>query len=182
MDERPFPHGPLPQPPPSRRGFIVVGALAAVAAGGGVWFAASSEGDSGSSAPPTVSQALRAAAQAERDLLATVTAALKHAHGSHRAALQTLRADHTAHLHAVEAAIADALYPGSPSTSASPSGAHHTAAPGKVRIAEVRAAEQKAAGAAAARAAALTGRAAALLASISACEATHAELLSGVGT
>lgn len=147
-----------------------------------MWFAASTESGDDHSASPTVSQALRAAAQAERDLLATVAAALKHAHGAHRAALQTLRADHTAHLRAIDAAVADALYPTAPSSTASPSAQHASPPPsGKVRIAEVRAGEQKAASAAAARAAALTGRDAALLASIAACEATHAELLSGVG-
>ena len=180
MDERPFPHGPLPQAPPSRRGFIAAGVLAVAAAGGGVWLARSAEDDGGSSAPPTVSRELRVAAVAERDLLATVDAALEHAQGAsaHRSALQTVRADHLAHLKAIEAAIADALYPASPSASpAGPSSA--STAAGKVRIAEVRAAEQRAASAASARAAQLTGRAAALLASIAACEATHVELLSG---
>ena len=178
MDERPFPHGPLPQAPPSRRGFIAAGVLAVAAAGGGVWLARSAEDDGGSSTPPTVSRELRVAAVAERDLLATVDAALEHAQGAHRSALQTLRADHLAHLKAIEAAIADALYPAAPSaTPTGPSSA--STATGKVRIAEVRAAEQRAASAASARAAQLTGRAAALLASIAACEATHVELLSG---
>ena len=38
MDERPFPHGPLPQAPPSRRGFVLAGGLAVVSAGAGVWW------------------------------------------------------------------------------------------------------------------------------------------------
>jgi hypothetical protein len=183
MNERPFPHGPLPQAPPSRRGFIAVGVLAAAAAGGGVWLATSAEDDGGRAATPSVSPELRAAAGAERELLATVDAALEHAHGAHRSALLTVRTDHAAHLKAIEGAIADALYPLPASPSAAPGSAtgSSTAPPpaGKVRIAQVRAAEQRAAVVASARAAKLTGRSAVLLASIAACEATHAEFLVG---
>src|SRR5690242_9563617 len=186
MDERPFPHGPLPQAPPSRRGFVAVGVLAVAAAGGGVWLATSADDGNGGSAPPSVSRELPAAAAAERDLVATVDAALKHAHGAHRGALQTVRADHLAHLKAIEAAIADALYPNAPSSAAASASASASSSTspgaGKVRIADVRAAGQRAAGAGSDRAARLTGRAAVLLASIAACEATHAELLSAAST
>jgi hypothetical protein len=175
MDERPFPHGPLPVPPPSRRGFLVAGGLAALAAGGGVWLAVSAGEGSSTPASPTASRDLRAAAAAEQALLAQVDAAARHAHGSDRDLLRAVRADHVAHLAAIEASIADALYPSVPSTSASASA---PAAPaGVVRIPDLRSAEVQAARAAAARAARLTGRSAVLLASIAAAEATHAELL-----
>jgi hypothetical protein len=175
MDERPFPHGPLPQPPPSRRGFLVAGGLAVLAAGGGVWAAVSADDKSPTPAPPTVPRDLRAAAATERELLAQVDAAAGHTHGADREVLRAVRADHVAHLAAIEASIADALYPALPSTSASSSAP--APAPGVVRVADLRAAEGRAARAAADRAARLTGPAAVLLASIAAAEATHAEAL-----
>jgi hypothetical protein len=171
MDERPFPHGPLPQPPPSRRGFLVVGGLALVAAGAGVWVA-ERHGDS-SAAPDTVSDTseLAAAAKAEQEMIIIIDAAAKHPRG-HGALLAAVRADHVAHLAALRAARADLLYPRTPPTQQPP--AMYLKPP---ELADLRRYEQQAAHAAARRAATLAGRSAALLASIAASEAIHAELL-----
>jgi len=172
MDERPFPHGPLPQPPPSRRGFLVVGGLAAVAAGGGAWWALSDHGTKSASPPAALLAQLHDARTAEADLIATLRAALKHA-GPHGAVLRQLRSDHVAHAKAIDALIADVLYPSKPGTSPG------TVNPpsGRISMATLRAGETRAARVATHRAAQLTGQAAVLLASIAACEATHAELL-----
>ena len=174
MDERPFPHGPLPQPPPSRRSFLVVGGLAVVAAGGGAWWALSDDGTKSASVPTALIGQLHAARTAEAELIATLEVALKHP-GAHGSVLRQLHADHVAHAKAIEALTADVLYPTAPSTSSAPV----TAPTGRVRVATLRAAETRAAGAAAHRAAQLSGQAAVLLASIAACEASHAELLRG---
>lgn len=175
MDERPFPHRPLPQPPPSRRGFVVVGALAVLAAGAGMWRALDTGNGGSGPLSPAVSAGLRAAADTERALIASADSASKHA-GSHGAALRAVRADHVQHLAAIEALIADLSYP---VPASSPSSEHTSAAPAPraVKIADVRAGETAASRTAAQRAAASSGRAAVLLASIAACEATHAELL-----
>jgi hypothetical protein len=172
MDERPFPHGPLPQPPPSRRGFLIVGGLAVVAAGGGVWWALSDDGAKSAAVPTALIDQLDAARTSEYALIVAVQVALKHP-GPRAAALRQLHADHVDHATAIEALIADEMYP-----------AKATRAPvsvyvpkGRIPIAQVRLDESGAARAAAARAAKLPGRAAVLLASIAACEATHAELL-----
>jgi hypothetical protein len=172
MDERPFPHAPLPQPPPSRRGFLVTGVLALVAAGGGAWLAVSSENSTAKQPPRAELHELRAAAAAEQDLIDHVDAALRHAQGASGDALRQVRADHVAHLTALRAAVADLMYPAKPAPAAR---SRRVVAGGN--LAAVRAAEQSAAGAAAARAARLLGDHAALLASIAAAEATHAELL-----
>jgi hypothetical protein len=174
MDERPFPHGPLPQPPPSRRGMLLVGGLAALAAGGGVWAALSAGGSGGNTPPsPVLTRELAAAADAERVLIARIDAAAKHAHARQRGALRTVRAAHVAHLDAIQATLADALYPTPAATTPGPA----APPPGRVPLAAVRTGELQAARASAARAARLTGHPAVLLASISAAEATHAELL-----
>src|SRR5690242_18311429 len=170
MDERPFPHGPLPQPPPSRRGFLVVGGLAAVAAAGGAWWAASDDGTTSASVPTALVAELHAARTAEDELIATLDAALKHA-GGHGSALRQLHADHKAHAKAIAALVADVLYPATPSASSAPL----ERPSGRVAVAAVRTAEMHASRVAAQRAAKLTGEAAVLLASIAACEATHAE-------
>lgn len=172
MDERPFPHGPLPQAPPSRRGFLVVGGLAAVAAGGGAWWALSADGTKSASVPTALLDQLRAARAAEDELMATLDAARKHA-GAHGAAMGQLRADHLAHARAIDALVADALYPAKPTASAPPV----STPSGRIPIAVIKANETRAARAAARRATTLTGQAAVLLASIAACEASHVELL-----
>jgi hypothetical protein len=84
-----------------------------------------------------------------------------------RAPMAMARADHLAHLQAIRALLAD--FATGATTGPTP-------APGAATREALRAAEAAAASAAAARAAALTGRAATVLASIAACEATHAEL------
>lgn len=173
MDERPFPHTPLPQPPPSRRGFLLTGVLTALAAGGGVWVALSADGSNSHAAPPAALRDLRAAAAAEQALIDQVDAAARHVQGARGDALRLLRADHVAHLTAIRASIADLVYPAKPAgTTPAP-----RPATARVSVAEVRDRERAAAKAAADRAARLTGDAAALLASIAAAEAAHAELL-----
>jgi hypothetical protein len=112
---------------------------------------------------------LRAAVQAEQDLLAGLSGGVPDVPSD---LLRALRADHQAHLTALRASVAVAL--GSPSPSLAPA----PRSPGSNSRVRIRALEAAAAQAAAHRAAALTGPDAALLASIAACEATHAELLS----
>lgn len=172
MDERPFPHRPLPQAPPSRRGFLVVGALAVVSAGAGVLVAV--HHDSSSSTPQAVADTreLNAAAESERELIALIDALAKHAHGSRAALLAALRADHVAHQTAVRAAIADAMYPRTPAKSI-----RKPYSGPKPEFGDLLAQEQAATRSARTRAAKLTGRSAALLASIAASEAIHVELL-----
>ncbi len=173
MDERPFPHGPLPQPPPSRRGFLLVGTLAVAAAGGGVWWALSADESKPAALPTALIDQLHAASRVERELIATVGAALKHVSGSQATVLRQVHTDHVAHLRAIQGLTADAMYPLKPSASSAPV----PSTSGRVRIADVRTAETRAAQVAAKRAASLSDEAAVLLASIAACEATHAELL-----
>jgi hypothetical protein len=139
----------------------------AVLVGGGAGAAAEVLGRSepaGPSAPPAT---LVAAAQAERALIADLDAtAGGRAHA--RGRLAQVRADHAAHLTALRGVLA-----GYAATEAATG-----RTPGRARThAHLRAAELHAAQVAARHAAALDGAAAALLASIAACEATHAELL-----
>ncbi|HEY8301379.1 MAG TPA: hypothetical protein VIG48_05745 [Jatrophihabitans sp.] len=171
MDERPFPHGPLPQAPPSRRGFVIAGGLAVVSAGAGAWWA---RRDDGAAAPqrPADTQELAAAADAERELIALIDALARHAHGERAATLSAIGKDHAAHHAAIRAAIADATYPRPlPAQRAKP----YTGP--KPKVADLLAKERQAARDAAARAQRLSGRSAALLASIAASEAVHAEVL-----
>lgn len=171
MDERPFPHGPLPQAPPSRRGVLVVGALAVVAAGAGALVGVHHTTSSLATAEADTRE-LRAAGEAERELILLIDRLAEHAHGSRAALLAALRADHVAHQAAVRAAIADAVYPHpAPKLIGKP-----VAVP-KPKLADLRVREQQATRAARTRAARLTGRSAALLASIAASEAIHVELL-----
>ena len=117
---------------------------------------------------PTGPQSLRQALNRELALVADLDAALRRGAGP-AAALQAVRADHTAHAGALRSTLA--AYPGPAPT---PSSTTPSPTP---TLARLRAAELAAAHAAAAESAALTGADAALLASISACEATHGELL-----
>jgi hypothetical protein len=138
---------------------------------------------------------------AEVALIADVDSALGTAHPRIRRSLRAIRADHVAHLTALRAAIVDDVYPlaapspfaaGSASVSASNSAASGSASgpssPGASRsasstagapvpVSDIRAGELRASRGAAARAARMSGRDAALLASIAASEASHAELL-----
>ena len=88
-----------------------------------------------------------------------------------RRLLGQARADHAAHLHALEQLVATYPTPAPSATSTpAPAGTPRT-------LVALRSAESAAATASAERARRLTGGPAALLASIAACEATHAELL-----
>lgn len=177
---RPAPPEPSPPGPtaPSRRALLIGGGVALVAAGGGgvaVGVAGSSQ-HSPQKQPFVAHLAadLTAAVAAEHVLLATLDAAVAHAHGSAKRVLRAIRDDHAEHLAALTAAVRDDAFP-------APVPKSSTSAPappsGKLRAADIRKIEQRAARAAAARAMRLSGRDAALLASIAASEATHAELL-----
>ena len=120
---------------------------------------------------------LAAAAAAERALIAATDAAIASSDGGNRAEFHLIRTDHAEHLAALEAAIAQAVYPArAPSGSAAATGA--PGRPATPSRSALRASEQRAAGACAKRALQLSGADATLLASIAAAEASHAELLS----
>lgn len=168
-------------PPPSRRGFLIgSGAVIVVAAGAGVVVGNALAPSKTSVLTPKVKQASReltAAAGSERALLATVDTALTTANGHHKRVLHAVRADHAAHLAAIEAAIADEIGPVAlPSASTSVVSTPPTPVT-TASTADVRAGETRASRAAAARAMRLAGRDAVLLASIAASEAAHAEVL-----
>ena len=157
---------------PTRRAFLVGSGLAVLGAGGGVavgLLVDRSPEDVDVPSPRT----LVAAASAERVLLAQVDAALAN-DAALGPLLRQVRADHVAHLAAITAAMTLAIG-GAPPSTTSTTPAPLPAAFGHV---ELRAAEAAAGSAAAQRALSLSGDNAAMLASISACEATHAELLS----
>ncbi len=119
-------------------------------------------------APPPAE--LVAAVDAEQRLIADLDATTGGAPDV-RAVLTAARADHVAHVAALRAALtARGAQPSPSASSTAPRGTPRTAA-------YLRAAEEAAATAAARRANSLTGAVAALLASIAASEATHAELL-----
>jgi hypothetical protein len=154
--------------PVSRRTVLISGVAAVVAgaAGGGTYAAIRPVGRARRPAPPAD---LVAALSAEADLIAAVDAAIA-ADGSLRTELTGVRSDHVAHQLVLRAALADYA----PAPVPSPSSPLATAP----TRAALRTGEARAAADAAARASRLTGRVAAVLASVSACEATHAELLS----
>jgi Ferritin-like domain len=167
---------PPPQPPaaseppgtarPSRRWFLAGGVALVLGGGAGVLAEILHESSPPSPAPPPA--ALSAAIEAERALLADLDATTG---GSPhiRQLVAAVRADHAAHLSALRRTLR-ATTPVRPP--------HDVPVHGRPRtLAELRAAERKAAAVAAQHATALDGAAAALLASIAACEATHAELL-----
>lgn len=171
---------PVPGAAParSRRGFLIAGGIAVVGATGGGIALGRAAGKSDSATlvahPPAE---LAAAAEAERALIALAEGAAAGVHGRRQSELGMVRANHAAHLAALEALIDDAVYPAVlPSTSTSRSAS--SPPPAGVNRTAVRAAERRAAATAAARAARLSGRTAVLLASIAAAEAAHAELLS----
>jgi hypothetical protein len=185
----------------SRRA-VFLGSVVAVLAGAGAGVAAGVlrhlPGTSGQPAPPELASAL----SAEENLLAAVRTALAAlpvgAGASVRGALTTIGNDHVAHLTALRAALAGyrgpnaaastvitgTAVPGGPSgkpvTGPSGSSGQPSAAASPATPDGVRRAEERAGSAAAARAGRLTGRDATLLASIAACEATHATWLSAV--
>jgi hypothetical protein len=165
-------------PPPSRRGFLIgSGAVVVVGAGAGAVVGAALASDKFGVLTPRAKQASReltAAAAAERALMATVDDAVTTAQARHKRVLQAIRADHAAHLAAIEAAIADEIHPAA-SVSASPSVS--VAPPVPAGTSDLRSGESRAARAAAARALRMSGRDAVLLASIAASEAEHAVVL-----
>lgn len=149
----------------SRRWFLAGGAAVVLGGGAGVLAEVLHESSPAPAAPAPA--ALASAVEAERVLLAT----LDGMKGGHQAPalLAQIRADHAAHLHALRRLLA--TYPRSISVPSHQGGAQPRT------LAQLRGVENQAATDAAQRAAALDGAAAALLASIAACEATHAELL-----
>jgi hypothetical protein len=167
----------------SRRGFLIGGgAVVALAAGGGVALglaATSDRSEQPAVAPePHLSPELTAAADSERALLAQYDAALANARGHHARVLRAIRANHAAHLTALRAALADDAYPlPTPTRSSSRPTSPAPTTPASPDRAALRGSETRAARAAADRALRLGGRDAALLASIAASEAAHAELL-----
>jgi hypothetical protein len=163
---------PLDQPEPprstSRRWFLAGGVLVVLGAGAGVG-AEFVHDDHAAKPLPVPPAALVAAAAAERTLLADLDATTGGAPEVRRVISQ-VRADHAAHLAALTDLLARYRKLGPSQTP--------SAVPGTARtLKQLNAAEQAASTAAAERAAGLDGGLAALLASIAACEATHAELL-----
>jgi hypothetical protein len=168
--------------PPSRRHFVLgtvaAGALAAMAGVVTGWLTSNGRGSAADAFVAHVPAQLPAAVGAERELLATVEAALHGARGASKAALRAIRADHRRHLAALQAAIGADSFPAAAPTGAVPSGSASALPSGQsASVADVRTAEQRASKAAAARALLVSGRDAGLLASIAASEACHVELL-----
>lgn len=161
------PLAPEPAPSRSRRWFLAGGAAVVLGAGAGV-AAEFARNTHAPALPPIAPGVLAAAASAERALIADLDATTGGSPEVRRVITQ-VRADHVAHL----AALTDLLarYRKQPGHSTAPAaGAPRT-------LAQLNAAERAASTAAAAHAAATDAGLAALLASIAACEATHAELL-----
>jgi hypothetical protein len=150
-----------PPPPPSRRFVLGTAGLIMLGAGGGVGYSFWRTRHGAARVAP---MALRQAAVAERDLVASLDRAIAR-FPDQRALLDQLRADHAAHAAALDAAVRA-------HTGHLPRHPAPVAATGHLIDTE-----RAASAAAARRAAALTGADAALLASIAACEASHVELL-----
>jgi len=149
---------------PVARRTVLLGGLAVLggAAVGGL-AALQHERGTGAAEPPVE---LIDARQAEQTLIDSIDASSGH-DPNLRAGLAAIRADHQAHLAALDAAIGRYA-------AVAPATARGAAPIGRAAL---RVAEQRAAVRAAQTAAALAGRDAVLLASIAACEASHAELL-----
>jgi hypothetical protein len=150
--------------PLTRRLLLGAGLVALSAGAGTVVGASRSSKPRLRHVPPP--QLLVDAADRERVLIATIDAAIT-ADSTKSASLAPLRADHEAHLAALQALVERAVTPSPPSPSGSPSVA------GTDVLAALRAAQASGASASASA----TGGLAALLASISACEAGQAVLL-----
>jgi hypothetical protein len=167
--------------PPSRRRFVLgTAAAGVVAAGAGVatgWLTSSAHNSPAQAIVPHVRSQLSEAVTAERELLATVEAALHAAKGTSKQVLHAIRADHRQHLQALQAAVGADSFPAAPSSGAPSGSGSSPPSPSAASVDDVRTAEQRASKAAAARALQLSGRDAGLLASIAASEACHAELL-----
>ncbi|MGI8678523.1 MAG: hypothetical protein ACR2LX_07545 [Jatrophihabitans sp.] len=138
-------------------------------AGGAGAGAAFLHDDASPALPATPPAALVAAVDAERVLIADLDATTGGAAAVRRVITQA-RANHAAHLQTLHALLGQFDRP-------SASASAPAALKGTPLTADaLRAAERRASAAAARHAAQLDGRTAVLLASISACEATHAEL------
>ena len=170
MSEAP-PAQPLSSAEPrgtSRRWFLAGGAAIVLGGGGGaIAELLSSQDGAGTPPPPRPPQALLAAATAERALIADLDATTGGTPATRRV-IVAARADHAAHLRALEALLS--RFRPAPAARRRHRGTPRTSA-------QLRAAEERAAHAAADRGAEMGGGYAALLASIAACEASHAELL-----
>lgn len=154
---------------PTRRWLLAGGLAALLGAGGGV--AAEVLWPRAAPAPlPEPPAALLAAVDAERALIADLDATTGGTPTVRRVIVQA-RADHAAHLAALHGALGHYRAPGAAAVSPTspPKGTPRT-------LAQLRAAEHAASAAAGRRAEQLNGSPAALLASVAACEATHAEL------
>jgi hypothetical protein len=163
---------------PSRRAFLIAGGTAVVAgagAGVGMEFSRHEPRRRAATPAPSPPAELVDALAAERDLIAVLDASIP-TEPQLRARLTRIRDDHTAHERALAAAVRQVSGP-SAAPSAGPSASSGTPAGAAAGAAELARAERGAAQTAAARAARLAGRDAVLLASIAACEAAHAELL-----
>lgn len=150
----------------SRRWFLAGGTAVLLGGGGGVL--AAFLRDSSPKPPPPAPAALLSAIAAERTLIADLVATTGGAAAVRRVIVQA-HADHVAHLAALtrlRAAFRSTSAPASPNVRGKPR-----------TLAQLRGAEQHAAMTATRNAAALDGGLAAVLASIAACEASHAELL-----
>jgi len=152
----------------SRRGLLLGGAAIVVAGGGGVAVGAlrTVARDEPAGRPPPD---LVAALAAERELIAAIDATTG-GNAAVRTALHQIRANHLAHLAALRFAVQSFAQSPASAGSSGPSPAQ------ALTVAGLRGAEESASARAAARAARLSGAAATLLASIAACEASHAEL------
>lgn len=161
---RPTPHRRPVRP--SRRAFLIGGGVAVVA-GAGAGVAAGIVRDvPGPAAPPPPDPALLAAVRTAVSAEMARAAAARSVRPQ-TDALRRVAANHATHEKVLRALVRDDLLTDLPAPSAAPR-----------TLAQVRSGESTGATSAAAAAATLTGRAAVLLASISACEAAHAELLS----
>lgn len=158
----------------SRRWFLAGGSAVVLAAGAGVGadFLRDKDPTHKQSAPPPPPPAdLVAAIETERELIADLDATTGGS-AAVRQVIKQARVDHAAHLRALTPLLAKYRTPTPTATTPS------TRSRGRPRsAAQLRAAEDGASAAAARRAAGFDGGLAALLASIAACEATHAELL-----
>lgn len=167
----PFPARPLSSAEPggpARRWFLAAGVAALLGVSGGVIAELRTAHRAKTPPPPQPPEALVAAAEAERALIADLDATTGGTPDVRRVIVQA-RADHAAHLQALVAMLA--RFGHVPARQRRrPHGTPRT-------LAQLRAAEQRAATVAGRRASALDGGYAAVLASIAACEATHAELL-----
>jgi hypothetical protein len=149
----------------SRRSLLLGGAAVLLAGGGGVAAGVLRPvADDGPSGRPLAD--LVAALAAERSLIASIDATTG-GDAAVRTALRQIRADHVAHHSALQAAVS-AFPRSAPEPRPGPAVA--------LDVAGLRSAEQRASARAATHAARLEGQHAALLASIAACEASHAEL------